>query len=164
VITYIQGDAMKPAKRGNVVIAHVCNDIGAWGRGFVLALSRRWPAAEQDYKHWHGSPPGYPPFKLGQVRCIEVEPNMWVANMIAQRGLRNARNPVPLQYDALKDCLHALVHVGADSVHMPRIGCGLAGGEWSKVERIIEDELCGIPTYVYDLPSSNSVQGSDQDL
>lgn len=39
------------------------------------------------------------------------------------------------------------------SVHMPRIGCGLAGGKWEVVGKIIEEELVarGIPTTVYDL-------------
>jgi O-acetyl-ADP-ribose deacetylase (regulator of RNase III) len=38
------------------------------------------------------------------------------------------------------------------SVHMPRIGCGLAGGEWSKVEPIIRETLskAGIEVTVYD--------------
>jgi hypothetical protein len=35
---------------------------------------------------------------------------------------------------------------------MPRIGCGLAGGEWSKVEPLIEEHLCGagLAVTVYD--------------
>jgi hypothetical protein len=39
------------------------------------------------------------------------------------------------------------------SVHMPRIGCGLAGGAWDKMEPIIEEALIkeGITVTVYDL-------------
>ena len=38
------------------------------------------------------------------------------------------------------------------SVHMPRIGCGLAGGKWEAIEPIITDELTsqGIEVSVYD--------------
>lgn len=38
------------------------------------------------------------------------------------------------------------------SVHMPRIGCGLAGGKWSRIEPLIEQRLAGrgIPVTVYD--------------
>jgi hypothetical protein len=32
---------------------------------------------------------------------------------------------------------------------MPRIGCGLAGGEWSQVQDII-NEVCSVDVYVYD--------------
>jgi hypothetical protein len=37
---------------------------------------------------------------------------------------------------------------------MPRIGCGLSGGDWEIVEPIIFRTLCtaGVPTFVYDLP------------
>ena len=36
---------------------------------------------------------------------------------------------------------------------MPRIGCGLAGGTWDKIEPLINESLVKneIETYVYDL-------------
>jgi hypothetical protein len=39
------------------------------------------------------------------------------------------------------------------SVHMPRIGCGLAGGKWEEIEPIIERTLVakGMTVVVYDL-------------
>ena len=40
-IQFITGDATAPIGKGNRIIAHVCNDIGAWGAGFVLAISKR---------------------------------------------------------------------------------------------------------------------------
>jgi hypothetical protein len=35
---------------------------------------------------------------------------------------------------------------------MPRIGCGLAGGNWSEIEPLIEQFLCGpgVAVSVYD--------------
>jgi hypothetical protein len=35
---------------------------------------------------------------------------------------------------------------------MPRTGCGLAGGKWSRVEPLVSDRLArrGIPVTVYD--------------
>jgi O-acetyl-ADP-ribose deacetylase (regulator of RNase III) len=41
-IFYMTGDATAPVGEGQKLIVHVCNDIGAWGAGFVLALSKRW--------------------------------------------------------------------------------------------------------------------------
>lgn len=39
------------------------------------------------------------------------------------------------------------------SIHMPRIGCGLAGGKWEVIEQIIKEELIDkeIAVTVYDL-------------
>jgi O-acetyl-ADP-ribose deacetylase (regulator of RNase III) len=38
------------------------------------------------------------------------------------------------------------------SVHMPRIGCGLAGGTWERIGPLVEEELSArdIPVTVYD--------------
>src|SRR5688500_13345662 len=54
-IKYIKGDATRPARPGNKIIVHVCNDIGGWGRGFVMALSARWKEPEQSYRQWFSS-------------------------------------------------------------------------------------------------------------
>ncbi len=39
------------------------------------------------------------------------------------------------------------------SVHMPRIGAGLAGGDWREIEQIILDELAAhdLDITIYDL-------------
>jgi hypothetical protein len=39
------------------------------------------------------------------------------------------------------------------SVHMPRIGCGLAGGTWEEVEPLVDAELLkrGFTVTVYDM-------------
>jgi hypothetical protein len=47
------GDATAPQGTGPKVIAHVCDDMGGWGKGFVVALSKRWPEPEAAYQRWH---------------------------------------------------------------------------------------------------------------
>ncbi|MFJ8162138.1 macro domain-containing protein [Streptomyces sp. NPDC096136] len=153
-ITFTAGDATSPQAKGPKVIAHVCNDLGGWGKGFVLAISKRWPEPEKDYRSWHRARSGND-FGLGAVRLVQVRPDLWVANMVAQRGMRTGSSGVPIRYDALERCLAALAdHARARgaSVHMPRIGCGLAGGKWSRVEPLITDTLCAkdVAVTVYD--------------
>jgi len=153
-ITYRKGDATAPEADGERILCHVCNDAGGWGKGFVLAISRRWKEPEAEYRAWHaeGDAGG---FRLGAVRLVRVEPALLVANMIAQRGVRPTNGVPPIRYDALRECLSALAeHATAlrASVHMPRIGCGLAGGSWPDVESIVESTLlaAGIAVVVYD--------------
>jgi len=153
-IEYVSGDATRPQGGGNKVIAHVCNDMGFWGRGFVLSLSARWKRPEQDYKECKKVWPEH--FVLGRTQLVKVERDIWVANMIAQHGIRrDPSDPPPIRYDALRQCLSNLsdrVLKMEASVHMPRIGCGLAGGKWDRVEPILLDSLCaqGIRVFVYD--------------
>ena len=40
-IRYVEGDATRPLGNDPCIVVHICNDFGAWGRGFVLAISGR---------------------------------------------------------------------------------------------------------------------------
>ncbi|MFF7867589.1 macro domain-containing protein [Streptomyces qaidamensis] len=153
-IMYVRGDATVPSVKGVKVIAHVCNDIGGWGKGFVLAISRRWPEPEAAYRAWHRDRAAND-FALGAVQCVQVERYVWIANMIGQRGTRTGSKGVPVRYEAIDSALETLAGKAAElgaSVHMPRIGCGLAGGTWSRVEPLVEGRLVrrGIRVTVYD--------------
>ncbi|WP_327254666.1 macro domain-containing protein [Streptomyces sp. NBC_01244] len=152
--TVIRGDASSPQARGPKIIAHVCNDLGGWGKGFVLALSKRWSEPEAAYRAWHRGRSGND-FALGAVQLVQVRPDTWVANMVGQRGMRTGSGGPPIRYEAVERCLALLAVHAAElgaSVHMPRIGCGLAGGKWSRIEPLIRDGLCakGIAVTVYD--------------
>jgi len=150
----IKGDATSPQAKGPKIIAHVCNDLGGWGKGFVLALSKRWPEPERAYREWHRGRAGND-FGLGATQLVQVRPDIWVANMVGQRGTRTGSNGPPVRYEAIERCLVALAEHAKQleaSVHMPRIGCGLAGGRWERVEPIIVRTLLeqDIDTIVYD--------------
>lgn len=163
MIQYVNGNAVLPEGKGNKIIAHVCNDIGAWGRGFVLAVSQEHPLAEREYRNWYQENPPWDKkhFSLGEVQLVQTKENVWVANMIGQTGILVKNGVPPIRYDALRSCLQEVaidaVRLGA-TVHMPRIGCGLAGGKWSEIEPLVEETLCakGIPVTVYDFESQDA--------
>ena len=152
-ITYLIGDATAPDSQGAGVIAHVCNDSGGWGKGFVLAISRRWQEPEAAYRRWARSGQK---FGLGMVQLVKVEDHLRVANMVAQHGYVSPANPVAIRYDALAQCLSKLAGLIEEGtiIHMPRIGCGLAGGDWDQIEPLLEEHLAmaGFDVRVYDLP------------
>jgi O-acetyl-ADP-ribose deacetylase (regulator of RNase III) len=156
-IEYKTGDATAPIGAGTKIIVHVCNDIGAWGRGFVMAVSKRWSEPERRYRAWHTGE-AERPFALGEVQFVEVGENIWVANLIGQKDIRASPGVPPVRYKAIRAGLKK-VTVEAKrlnaSAHMPRIGCGLAGGDWSVIASIIQDELlsAGVQVTVYDLPT-----------
>lgn len=176
-IHYVLGDATCPQGPGPKVIAHICNDQGGWGRGFVLALSAKWPEPERAYRQWHRHETERDSvLPLGMVDLMQVEPNLWVVNMIAQRGIRNPDSPCAVDYEALRKCLTKVAQGAPNlgtwlpggsngaSVHMPRIGTGLGGGEWAKVEAVIQETLIksGVEVFVYDLPTPENVEAHHQ--
>ncbi len=69
-IIYLKGDATKPQSQGNKIIAHICNDIGGWGKGFVLAISNRWKKPENEYRKWFQDAEN---FNLGEIQTVQVE-------------------------------------------------------------------------------------------
>lgn len=154
ILQYIQGDATAPSGEGHKIIVHICNDLGKWGKGFVLAISQRWKQPELEYKAAFSSS-NQP--SLGDVQFIEVGDFITVANMIAQHGIRrrNGSSLPPIRYDAVQQGLETVAVYAKQfnaSIHLPRIGCGLAGGKWEKIEPIINDTLCqaGLSVTVYD--------------
>lgn len=145
MIRYIKGNALEPTERP-AVIMHICNNIGAWGRGFVKAISEKWELPEQAYREME--------YKvLGEVQAVGVESGIWVCNMIAQNGVKNRNNPRPISYEALARCTYKVAvfakEIGA-TVHAPKIGTGLAGGNWDVIKVILENGIgreCDVTIY-----------------
>ena len=116
----------------------------------MLAVSRRWPEPERDFRAWHRGRAGNDvgprrgPRRAGPTRHLGGEHGRPTRHQDRQFG-------PPIRYDTLGRCLtavgeHALtLHA---SIHIPRIGCGLAGGRWDQIEPIIIRTLCArdIPT------------------
>lgn len=152
-IQYKKGDATNPIDNGNKVIVHICNDIGAWGKGFVMAISKKWKEPEKKYREWFKSKEN---FNLGEVQFVQVQEDLWVANLIGQHKINKDENGnAPIRYEAVEKGLIKVAdfaHKIKASVHMPRIGCGLAGGKWEMIEPIIEKTISkkDINTTVYD--------------
>ena len=142
-----------------VTFGHVVNDCGRWGAGFSGQLSVRYPLAERKFREW--AAPQYfgdPPYRPGEVQVLSGVDgkafNVTVANLCAQRGVGGWDRRV--DYGALRACLTKLarIHAAAPSmglIVMPRIGCGLGGGEWPTVRSIIETTLVACPVIVYSL-------------
>lgn len=153
-IRYVKGNATCPQAAGTKIICHICNDIGGWGAGFVLAISARWPEPERAYRDWYAGKTNQP-FALGEVQFVQTEPYVWVANMIGQHGIRGGSSGPPIRYPAVDACLAKVCENASElaaSVHMPRIGCGLAGGKWEEIEPLIRKNLTdqGVAVTVYD--------------
>lgn len=154
MIHYLKGDATKPVGPGNKLIIHVANNAGAWGAGFVLALSKKWKEPERRYMAQ--APHG---LLLGTTQIVQVEPDIWVANMVAQT--LNYRQGPNIKYGALEECLRAVeleaATLGA-TIHGPRFGAGLAGGRWSIIEELLETTLPNNDIYIYDYEGPGAIQ------
>jgi O-acetyl-ADP-ribose deacetylase (regulator of RNase III) len=154
-IQYLKGDATQPRGANARMIVQVVNDKAiTWGKGFSVAVRKQWPQAQKEFTRWIFE--NRSEFKLGNILVSKLEESVELASLVAQHGYGPSLFP-RIHYLALEECLSKLSirakEIGA-SVHMPRIGCGEAGGDWNIVSEIIDEILCreGIPVTVYDLP------------
>ena len=128
--------------------------MGRWIRtGNLQAVE----GAGKEYRQWFRSSPRP---CLGDVQFVAVEDGITVANVIGQHGIRRKTSGAPpIRYAAVRDGLKKVADWALGrhaSVHIPRIGCGLAGGRWEEMEPIVESTLCvrGIEVIVYDFKSA----------
>lgn len=144
-INYVKGDATNPIGGGNKIIPHICNNKNRWGAGFVLALSKRWSYPEQFYRARQKYP-------LGEVDVLQVEDDIYVANMIAQHDTRpDSKGNPPIRYEALRTALSKVNKIAVEmnaTIHAPKFGAGLSGGDWNVIEGIIE-EIMTVDVTIY---------------
>lgn len=157
-IKYIEGDATAPIGEGSKIIPHVCNNQGGWGSGFVLAVSKKWKQPEAAYRMWAKDKET---FKLGETQIVPVDKGLVVANMIGQvMGYKDGLPPV--RYEAIREALKKVKNYCIEhsaSVHAPRFGSALAGGDWNVIEQIIKEEICAydIPVTIYDFVDKSAI-------
>jgi len=157
-IHFVRGDVLKPRGTDRRLIAHVVSDATPnWGGGGVaMALKNKWPAAQEKFREWVGARRRP---SLGEVHFCQVAENIEVASLVCQHGYGPSSRGPRLRLAALESALTAVAEhaklVNA-SVHMPRIGCGQAGGSWVVVQELIAISLvaANAPVTVYDLPEA----------
>lgn len=164
-ITFLKGDATQPRGAGPQIIAHIVNDKAArWGAGFARAIKQQWPIVQKEFVRW--SEACRRQFKLGHSHFVPIHDKLGLFQMIAQHGY--GPSPCPrIRYSSLAACLGdlaALARARRATVHMPRIGCGQAGGQWTVIRELIDDTLTsqGVPVFVYDLPGETWNEGPHQ--
>jgi O-acetyl-ADP-ribose deacetylase (regulator of RNase III) len=139
----VYGDLLALARRGEFdVIAHGCNCFCTFGKGIALQVKREFPAAyEADLRTPKGDPQ-----KLGTCSTAAVDVQggkLIIVNAYTQ--LHWGRGPGPLaDYSAIRRCMAWMKsRYAGKRFGLPRIGAGLAHGDWTVISGIIDEELAG---------------------
>jgi O-acetyl-ADP-ribose deacetylase (regulator of RNase III) len=135
------------------LIVHGCNARGSMGAGVAALIRQKWPRAYDVYRSHHEAHG----LTVGDVIFVEVAEGKVIANAITQQDYGRNKNRRYVSYDAVADCMKKVAAFAKDKgimqVAMPRIGAGLANGDWAILACIIERALPtqGIAVTVYDL-------------
>ena len=143
MIQYAKGDLIKEVKQG--VMLHQVNCFGVMGAGFALQLKNEYPRNYDVYRSHCNYPNQEPEDLLGTTLCTSFNNHdrLIIINAFGQLGTGGRK---ATSYDALDTIFHQMYsnmnnRVMFGHVHMPMIGSGLGGGDWSVIEKIIESHL-----------------------
>lgn len=127
-------------------IAHQVNCRGVMGAGIALQIKNKYPEVYDAYKVFCNINTAKPP--LGKSLCVWTKDNHCVINVFGQLGYGRAQQQT--DYDALYSGFAMAAEEirntfldGNPCYQIPiaipyGIGCGLAGGDWKKVEEILK--------------------------
>jgi len=141
-------------KKGNLfeakedILAHGCNCRGGFGSGVAKGMAHNHRKARDQYlakfirEGWN----------LGDVQFVSSG-NKWIANCATQdaylpRGVCHA------DYDAICEAMNtvkAFAQKNDMTIAMPKIGAGLAGGDWGVIEEVLMDVFHDYDVTVYEL-------------
>ncbi|KYP13498.1 ImmA/IrrE family metallo-endopeptidase [Flavihumibacter sp. CACIAM 22H1] len=153
------GDATKPKGKGLKVIAQVVNTSAGLGIGFGKSLSMNYPEVKTALKEWKARKQD---FRLGNSQLLQVRPDIYVFQMLAQNGMKPKNDETLLDYPSLKTCLAELRDTAKElnaDVYMPLIGSGQARGKWEIIEGLVYSELVNqdvnVTIYLFGSPKAD---------
>lgn len=135
-LKYIKGDLIEDAENYDV-IAHGCNCFHSFGAGIAKTIRLKYPEAHVVDKNTRYGDRD----KMGTISVCEL-PNVTIVNAYTQFKYTSIK--LDVEYDAVRECMKKIKErFSGKKIGLPLIGCGLAGGDWDIVSKIIEEELEG---------------------
>jgi O-acetyl-ADP-ribose deacetylase (regulator of RNase III) len=138
----VRGDLLKLALDGHFdVIVHGCNCQCVMGAGIALAIRNAFPEAfVADCATSKGDRN-----KLGAISVASVERSgrsLVIVNGYTQFHWRG--RGVLIDYDAVRSVMRQVkTSFPGKRIGYPKIGAGLAGGDWVQIAAIVDEELDG---------------------
>lgn len=133
----IEGDLIKLGKEGYFdVIVHGCNCLNVMGAGIALQIKNEFPNAwEEDQRTRPGDL-----YKLGKY-TLGFHEKLRIVNAYTQW---KPGNGVMVDYEAVRSVFKLIrKDFHGRKIGYPMIGAGLAGGDWTIISKIIDEELLG---------------------
>jgi len=141
-IEYIRGDLLTTDVRH---IIHGCNSHGVMGSGVAKAIRDKYPQAYQDYNDVYNN---YG-LELGNIIVSVQNDGKVIHNAITQKDYGRDSSRVYVSYWAIAEAFRKINQWGVGEIAMPKIGSGLANGDWNVISAIIENTLIDTRPIVY---------------
>lgn len=151
MIQIVNGNLLDATQK---IIAHQVNCF-TMGSGVAKQLMDKWPQVSDCHRIMCNVYENNRKDLLGNCQFIGITPDKIVANLFGQYNYGTKRDTVYTDYEALSKAfeLLSLKAKGMEaSIAMPYgIGCGLAGGDWKIVEKMIDEIFNDCEVVLYKL-------------
>jgi len=149
MIIYKKGDLLD-APQLNII--HQVNCKGSMGAGIAKSIKNKYPLVYEDYLYMIKSELSHDKcLLLGESTCTLINDNSQrLFNLFGQVDYY-PRNKRHTDYNALESGFTKIKHCYNGDIAMPKIGCGLGGGDWKVVSKIIEEVFNDRDVYIYEL-------------
>lgn len=149
MIKIINGNILNASEH---IIGHQVNCKGVMGAGLAKQIRNKYPEVYKRYVSFVKEF-GNNASLLGMVQITRVDEDKFIANVFSQNSY--GRTGLHTSYELLRIALEKLklCAMGVNkSIALPYgIGCGLAGGDWSIVYKIIDEVFNGYEVTLYRL-------------
>lgn len=141
-IEYVKGDLLETNIKH---IIHGCNSHGVMRSGVAKFIREKYPQAYQDYNASYNS---YG-LELGTIIVSVQNDGKVIHNAITQKDYGRDSSRVYVSYWAIAEAFRKINLWGIKEIAMPKIGAGLANGDWNVISAIIENTLIDTKPVVY---------------
>lgn len=122
-------------------IVHGCNCFCTMGKGIAKTIKLKFPEAfEEDCKTVVGDRKKLGTYTKADVSNKLNKPETYIINAYTQYDYRKTYggSDINVDYDAIKNVFSSLnKDFAGKKIGIPKIGAGLAGGDWDKIAEII---------------------------
>lgn len=132
MVNYVTGNLFQ-VKTG--IIAHGVNCRGAFGSGVAGQIRKLYPFVRRAYLNKYDSEG----WKLGEVQLVYATDDLTIANCATQYDF--GTDKVQADYGAIGEVFQKLIAYCEEHdlpLALPRIGAGLAGGDWNVINNILQ--------------------------
>lgn len=132
----IKGNLLTLFENNNIdILVHGCNCFHTMGAGIAKQIKEKYYIAyEADLQTIKGDKN-----KLGTYSFVQINNTQFIINAYTQYHFYGKR---PIDYDALRNVFKLIdSNFKNKRIGIPKIGAGLAKGDWNIIQKIIEEEV-----------------------
>lgn len=152
----VDGDLISLARKGMFdVISHGCNCFSTMGAGIAPQMAKAFGCDKFEMETWGRTIEklgciDYKTFVLGKFVMWSLsdannkdgDKELTVVNSYTQFSTWSGKDKPALDYEALTLCMRKINYAfKGKHIGLPKIGAGLAGGNWERIKEIIQTEL-----------------------